>query len=218
MTRQLRTAWLAPAIVCLCCGLADRPLRAEAQPSPLGKTVESFTLNDFRGAAHSLDDYRGRKLVVVAFLGTECPLARLYGPRLAELDRKYAERGVTFLGVSSNVQDSITELAAYARRSGIEFPILKDLGNPLADKLGAGRTPEVFVLDAERVVRYHGRIDDQWGVGYVREKPTRRDLAEALGQLLAGRPVTVAETVGGPELSARQDCTSPGVRRAAKIV
>ena len=173
--------------------LAGAAPAAETE-SPLGRKVEGFTLQDFRGKDHALEDFRESKLVVVAFLGTECPLAKLYAPRLQQLAAEYADRGVTFLGVDANRQDSITELAAYARQHGIEFPLLKDPGNKVADTVGALRTPEVFVLDGERVVRYRGRIDDQYGIGYLRDEPTRRDLALALDQLLAGKEVEVAET------------------------
>jgi len=66
-------------------------------------------------------------------------------------------------------------LADFARATGIAFPILKDTNNELADKLGAQRTPEVFLLDASRTIRYWGRIDDQYGfktgAGYVKPKP-----------------------------------------------
>ena len=71
---------------------------------------------------------------------------------------------------------------------------LKDVGNELADRLGVERTPEVFVLDADRVVRYRGRVDDQFGFGVHRPAPTRRDLAAALDDLLAGRPVATPRT------------------------
>ena len=59
----------------------------------------------------------------------------------------------------------------------------------------------MFLLDAERVIRYHGRIDDQYGVGFRRDKPTRRDLEEALDELLAGRPIATprTEVVGLPD-------------------
>ena len=79
-------------------------------------------------------------------------------------------QGVAFVGINSNQQDSITEVAAHARRMEIPFPVLKDPANEIADRFGAVRTPEVFVLDGDRVVRYWGRIDDQYGVGYQRKK------------------------------------------------
>ena len=88
-------------------------------------------------------------------------MANLYAPRLQALADRFAPQGVAFLGISSNVQDSVTELAAYARVHGLRFPILKDLSNQVADRLGATRTPQVFVLDKDRTVRYCGRVDGQ---------------------------------------------------------
>ncbi|MBL9124617.1 MAG: redoxin domain-containing protein [Planctomycetaceae bacterium] len=169
-----------------------------AEKSIVGRTVENFALKDFRGQPHQLADVADKKLIVLAVLGTECPLAKLYGPRLAQLAADYEPKGVAFLGLSPNQQDSVTELAAYARVHNIHFPLLKDLGNVVADQIGATRTPEVFVLDGERKVVYAGRIDDQYGfepsgVGYQLDAPKRRDLAEALDELLAGKPVSQPE-------------------------
>ena len=74
------------------------------------------------------------------------------------------------------------------------FPVLKDFDQQVADAFGAERTPEVFLLDANRVIRYHGRIDDQYGIGFRRDKPARRDLEQALDELLAGQPITTPRT------------------------
>jgi hypothetical protein len=128
---------------------------------------------------------------VVAFLGTECPLAKLYGARLAELHGQYVKQGVGFVGINANTQDALTEVAAYARRHGIDFPILKDVGNRVADAMGAIRTPEVFVLDADCVVRYWGRIDDQYGIGVAHKAPQQSWLTAALDELLAGQKVSM---------------------------
>jgi peroxiredoxin/mono/diheme cytochrome c family protein len=180
------------ALVFLLAGLAWA-----AEPEA-GKRIANFRLNDYQGAAHALDDHGKSKLVVVAFLGTDCPLANRYADRLVELSKEYEPRGVAFLAIDSNKQDSLAELAHFARKHKIDFPLLKDPGNVVADRFGARRTPEVFVLDAGRVVRYRGRIDDQYGVGYARPAPRQRDLAAALDELLAGKPVSqpVTEPAG----------------------
>ncbi len=166
--------------------------------TPLGRKIENFTLNDFRGKSHSLADFKKSKLVVVAFLGTECPLAKLYTPRLVRLAEKYGKQGVAFVGVNANSQDSVTEMAAHVRDHAVTFPMLKDLGNRVADQMGAVRTPEVFLLDEQRRVRYWGRIDDQYGIGYIRDEPKRHELQIAIDELLAGKKVSrpVAEAVG----------------------
>jgi peroxiredoxin len=162
---------------------------AVAEDQPVG-----FKLQDFRGAWHDLDEARGSKAVVIAFVGTGCPLASLYAPRLAELARDYETKGVAFFAVDSNEQDAPSALAKFAGDQGLACPVLKDVGNELADRLGVERTPEAFVLDAGRVVRYRGRVDDQFGFGVHRPAPSRRDLAMALDDVLAGRPVSVART------------------------
>ena len=146
----------------------------------------SFELQDYRGKSHRLSDYDQSRVVVLAFLGTECPLVRLYGPVLQRMSQTYANQGVSFLAVNPNRQDSITEIAAFARNSGISFPILKDVGNRLADRIGVTRTPEVVVLNQRREVVYLGRIDDQYGVGVKRVQASQSWLTDAIEAALRG--------------------------------
>lgn len=153
--------------------------------------VDGFSLPDHLGNQHSLDEFNDHKLVVVAFLGTECPLAKLYAGRLQSLADEYADQDVSVLAIMSNAQDSLAEIAAFVHRHNLSYPVLKDMGNRVADKFGAKRTPQVFLLDRHRRVRYSGRIDDQFVVGIVRDKPTREDLRLAIDELLAGNSVSV---------------------------
>ena len=162
--------------------------------SAIGKQITGFSLQDFRGKQHALHDFDDSKVIVVAFLGTECPLVQLYAGKLGEMSSKYADDGVAFLGINSNRQDSITEIAHQARVQKIEFPLLKDSRNEVADLFGAERTPEVFVLDADRKVRYHGRIDDQYHYEIQRADVKRNYLIDAIDALLAGKDVEVKET------------------------
>ncbi len=160
----------------------------------LAKPTVAFRLQDHRGAWHTLDEARDRKVVVLAFLGAECPLAEAYAPRLAEVARDFGKRGVGFFGVDANQQDGPVAIGRFAEKHGLPFPILKDVGNSLADRLGAERTPEVFVLDGSRAVVYRGRVDDQYAIGIHRPSPTRHDLVDALVAVLAGRPVATPRT------------------------
>ncbi|MGD9647833.1 MAG: redoxin domain-containing protein, partial [Pirellulales bacterium] len=216
-THSPRLALLAAvaAVASLQAGLVTSSHTASAAEA---RHVEPFTLPDMHGQARSFDELAGKQIVVVAFLGVECPLARLYAPRLQELSAEYADKGVTFIGIDSNQQDSLTDMIAFANQYGLHFPLLKDRDQAIADKFGATRTPEVFVLDAGRAVRYRGRIDDQYGQGsssgYAKTKITRRDLAMALDELLAGNEVSqpVTETAGcligrKPKVEARGDVT-----------
>jgi hypothetical protein len=94
-------------------------------------------------------------------------------------------------------------VARFGRDHHIDFPLLIDAGGRVAGRFGALRTPEVFVLDRGRTVRYRGRIDDQYDTATHRARPGRRDLAEALEELLAGKPVSVPGTAAPGCLIAR---------------
>ena len=160
----------------------------------VGTKVAAFMLRDYRGAESSLEQFAAKKVIVLAFVGCECPVAKLYGPRLAKLAKGYEAKGVQFLGIDSNLQDGVTQIAGFAKDAGIEFPILKDVNNVLADQLGVERNPEVLVLDADRVIRYRGRIDDQYNIGISRSKSVHNDLSDALEELLEGKPVSKPTT------------------------
>ncbi len=189
----LATLYCTVAAVALGTFLAAPCAAADEQPR-IGRKIDDFTLDDYRGRARSLSDWADSKVVVVAFMGTECPLANLYVPRLTELAAQFEAQGAVLLGINSNQQDSITEVAAHAQRFNVPFPILKDPGNKVADQFGAIRTPEVFVLDADRVVRYWGRIDDQFGIGYQKPEANRHDVRVAVDELLAGKQVSQPKT------------------------
>jgi peroxiredoxin/mono/diheme cytochrome c family protein len=190
--RNIRS--LVMVLTGMCLTLPAASFATEPQKAASGHKIEAFELKDLQGVPHSLTDLNESQVVVVVFLGVECPLAKLYGPRLAELANNYANRHVAFLAVDSNAQDSLAEMNHFARTYGLTIPFLKDPGNIVADQFGAERTPEAFVLDHERVVRYRGRIDDQYGfqsgVGYQRPTALKRDLAESIDQLLAAKSVS----------------------------
>jgi peroxiredoxin len=154
---------------------APKPPASLSPGRPPARRVLDFTLRDPGGREHSLAGLSDRKAVVVVFLGAGCPIARASAPRLAELCRVFGPRGVAFLALDANAQDSPADLAAFADERQLPFPILKDPDAAVADSFGAERTPEAFLLDVGRAVRYRGRIDR---------------LAPALEEVLGGRPVS----------------------------
>lgn len=157
--------------------------------------IAPFEIRTIDGSNFKLaEDGGGEHLTVVCFLGTECPLVKLYCLRLNDLASELQDRPVRFIGVDSNRQDSEEELTAFAERHNLTIPLAKDHRNLVADQLGAKRTPEVFVLDSALNVRYRGRIDDQYEPGITKPKPTRLDLQIAIDELLAGKSVTVPQT------------------------
>jgi peroxiredoxin len=130
-------------------------------------------------------------VTVVMFISTRCPVSNAYDERMEALEKDYGSKGVRFIGVNSNVNEPVSEIVAHAKEHGFTFPIVKDARSRTADAYGAEHTPEIFVVDREGVVRYHGRIDEN------RDEPSAvrsPDLRNALDALLAGRAVPVAAT------------------------
>src|SRR5262245_49815604 len=90
--------------------------QAPAKPLEIGTPAGDFTLRDYRGAEHRLGDWRDKRFVVVAFLGVECPLAKLYARRLADIEKQYGPRGVAVVGIDANQHDTLRDLRLFARR------------------------------------------------------------------------------------------------------
>jgi peroxiredoxin/mono/diheme cytochrome c family protein len=170
------------------------PTSEDTKAPAVGATVPNFTLKDAHRRPRSPDDYKDAMAFVVVFLDTECPVSNLYIPTLIDLHKRYAGKGVQILAINASNQDSFVMVAAHAQERDLPFPVLKDFDQGVLDSFGAKRTPEAFLLDAKRVIRYHGRIDDQYAVGVRRDKPTRSDLKEAIDELLAGKAVSTPET------------------------
>lgn len=188
-----RYQFAVPVLTLLIC--LTGVLRAAEKTSPAQPAGSlEFRLTDSKGVPFELKPETAPGLTVICFLGSECPVARLYGPRLSKLSQEFAQRGVRFVGINSNSQDSVQDITEFAKEHGISFPNLKDSDNKVADQFGAQRMSEVFVVDQALKIRYHGRIDDQYRPGVARGQPTRQDLRIALEELLAGKPVSVSKT------------------------
>lgn len=169
-------------------------VRGEGAKPPLGTEVGKLAFKDIRYLWRSLDDFAGKKAYVLVFTNTTCPIVQRYMPRLKELDATYGREGVQFLAVNVGAEDTIKDMAAHALEFEALFPFVKDVDYSLVRGLGVERTPEVVVLDAGKRLVYRGRIDDQYRTGGARPNVTRRDLEEAIKEVLAGSQVTVPET------------------------
>ena len=150
----------------------------------LDSVVKDFTLKDADGTSHTLYKLSEEKpATVVLFLATQCPIATDYAERIVALVKTYDEKNVQFIGINSNKQEQIEEISEYSEKHGFEFHVLKDTENKIADYFGARRTPEVFLLDAERVLRYAGAIDNS------PKAPTKHYLRDALDLVITGKDI-----------------------------
>lgn len=170
-------------------------------PPKVGDAVGKLKFTDTRSLPRTLDDFGKKKAVVLAFVNTSCPIARRYLPTLQALETEYRDKGVQFVAVNSADEDTLIAAATQAVTFGVEFPFVKDFDQSVAKAVGVKRTPEVVVLNGDRVIRYRGRIDDQHRLRGGRAEPTTRELKDALDAMVAGRifaPVDETEVDGCP--------------------
>jgi peroxiredoxin len=155
-----------------------------------GAKAPSFSLKDVGGKEHSLDQYMKSKYVVVMFIATQCPVSNDYNERMVKLYDQYAAKDISFLGINSNKQESVSEIKEHSAKHGFKFAVLKDVDNVVADAYGAQVTPEIYVIDPGGTVRYHGRIDDSRDADEI----DSHDLSAALDALLAGKDPARTDT------------------------
>lgn len=130
------------------------------------------------------------QITVVAFISARCPISNAYGDRLQAIYSDYENRGVRFLFLNPNVNESEAEIAANAKGHEFTFPVAQDRNSEMASKLGAEFTPEIYVLDRDGAVRYHGGVDDAQNPARVKTQSLRA----ALDAVLAGKPVATPVT------------------------
>jgi peroxiredoxin len=152
----------------------------------MDKKARDFKLKDAMGKTHSLAELsKEKKAAVVMFIATQCPVSNAYNERMAELHDSYKDKEIQFIGVNSNRQEPAKEIAEHSKENGFEFVVLKDLNNKIADYFGARRTPEVYLLDENLTLRYHGAIDnDQYN-----PKTATPYLKEVLDLVVAGKEI-----------------------------
>ena len=150
----------------------------------INQKVKEWQLKDTEEKNRSLKKLsKDKKAVVLIFLATQCPVVDDYVDRIVALLKDYTEKDVQFVGIHSNKHETLEEIAKYRKEHKLEFPILKDPKNKIADYFTARRTPEVFLLDKERILRYRGAIDDS------RHTPDTPYLRKALDLILAEKPI-----------------------------
>lgn len=181
-------------ILSFCLLAAGAIQAAEAEKLAIGQKAPAIAFTDIRYLPRTLADFGKPKAIVIVFTKRDCPLVQRYAPKLKALDEAYRERGVQFLALNVGAGDSVTEVAWQAVQADWALPVGKDFDGAAAQALGATRTPEALVLDAEQRLVYRGRIDDQLRLSGTRPGAVREDLREALDDVLAGREVRVSQT------------------------
>ncbi|HMS99933.1 MAG TPA: thioredoxin family protein [Saprospiraceae bacterium] len=168
-------------------------LNAPLAPTALkpGDTAIDFKLKNVDGKMVSLADFKSAKGFIVVFTCNHCPYAKMYEDRLIALNDKYSKMGYPVIAINPNdptaePEDSFDEMKKRAKSKGFKFPYLFDEGQKIYPQYGATRTPHVFLLNAQRIVKYIGAIDDNPNdASAVKAKY----LEEAIASLQAGKEI-----------------------------
>ncbi len=171
----------------------------------IGASAPDFCLPGVDGQTHCLKDYASSKILVVAFICNHCPTSQMYETRIKQLAADYKDKGVALVAIEPNnpeavrlnemgytdVGDSFEDMKIRAAFRQFNFPYLYDGETQKVTTLyGPTATPHIFIFDADRKLRYEGRIDNNTREPLV----TVHDARNALDALLAGKPVAVAKT------------------------
>lgn len=166
----------------------------QASTDRLNKEIENLKLSAPDGKSPALRDFAREKGTVVVFLSFDCPVSNSYAVALTELHKTYSAKGVGFVALVPT-DDAVEKIAKKAGEFKLPFPVLPDNKLVAVEAFKATVTPETFVLDRNHVVRYRGRIDNQY-YGRMKKNPqvTEHDLRNALDAVVSGKDVPVPAT------------------------
>lgn len=165
-------------------------------PYKVGEQAADFSLKNVDGSMVSLKDYKGVNGYIVIFTCNTCPYAVMYEDRIIELHNKYASQGYPVVAINPNDPsvksgDDFASMQQRAKEKNFPFKYLFDEGQKVYPLFGAVRTPHVFLLDANRYVRYIGAIDDN---AQNPSEVSAKYLENAIAALKAGNNPDPSET------------------------
>jgi peroxiredoxin len=158
----------------------------------LGTKAPDFSLPNIDGRVVSLSDFDGKDALVVIFLCNHCPFVKHIADRLAQVAAEYQNRGVAFVGISSNdvvgyPQDAPDQMVIEAQSRGYTFAYLYDETQQVAQAYRAACTPDFFVFDRQQRLVYRGQFDSSRPGSEI--PVTGEDLCRALDAVLTGSPM-----------------------------
>ncbi|MDP6046867.1 MAG: thioredoxin family protein [Phycisphaerae bacterium] len=162
----------------------------------LGRDAPDFDLPGVDGKNYSLAGFSRAEVLIVVFSCNHCPYVVGSEDRMNDLYADYISRGVEMVAINSNEEvnhptDSFEHMVARAAEKDFTFAYVRDESQDIAKAYGALRTPHYYVFDADRKLRYTGRMDDN---PRQASAETTRELRDALDELLSGAPVSTPVT------------------------
>lgn len=148
------------------------------------------------GTSYSFSDFKDKRILVIVFSCNHCPYVQAYEDRMIALQKEYSAKNVQLVAINSNdiknyPEDSFEQMVKRAEMKKFNFPYLRDEQQTAAEAFGATHTPQFFIFDEERMLRYSGKMDDNWKEPRAVKEHFLRD---ALNALFAGKEIQTPET------------------------
>lgn len=164
-------------------------MAASGNPAEINSPASDFELKATDGRIYSLKDFAGEKILVIIFQCNHCPYVKAVMDRFVRLQEKYSDSGVQLVGINSNdeatyPEDSFGNMKLFYGEYKMNYPYLHDATQEVARAYDAACTPDIYVYDESRKLKYHGRLDDNWK---DESNVTSNDLEDAIKMLIAGK-------------------------------
>lgn len=162
----------------------------------IGSLAPDFNLTGVDGKNYSLESFSDKKILIVIFSCNHCPYVQAYEQRIISIQNEFADKSVQIVAINSNEdvnypEDSFDEMIKRSKAKRYNSPYLRDETQEIAKAYGATHTPEIFLFDEQRKLRYHGKIDDNWKEP---DKVKYNYLRDAINEVLEGKEVSIPET------------------------
>ncbi|MCP5556505.1 MAG: EF-hand domain-containing protein [Verrucomicrobiaceae bacterium] len=194
--------------------LSEQPQQLKGSSHLIGRMVDDVELPDLNGKTMSLRSLQGNRPLVIGLFGATCPISLKLGPEMKRLEMDFAALGVAVVWVAPVPVEEMADMKKFVSDYELTAPVLHDKSRALSVALRASTTTEAFLLDAAHTLVYRGAINDQYGLGYAKDKATFTYLRDAVASVLAGGlPTVAATTAPGCAL----DVPPPAVTQATQV-
>ncbi|MFO1483188.1 MAG: redoxin family protein [Verrucomicrobiaceae bacterium] len=172
----------------------EAPEFLKAGDHGVGRMVEDVALKTNDGSETRLSAAAGKNGLVVALFSATCPISGKLAPEVARLEKDMKAQDLNLLLVNAPPGQKADEITKFISDHGLKSKVALDADGKLAQVLSATTTTEVFLLDAARTLVYRGALNDQYGLGYAKDKPAHHYLRDAVASMLRGEPADIAAT------------------------
>ena len=162
----------------------------------IGSSIPGFDLSGVDDKNYTLNSFNEKSILIIIFSCNHCPYVQAYEDRIITLQNEFEKDKLQIIAINSNddkkyPDDSFEEMKKRYELKKFNFPYLRDESQEIAREFGATHTPQIFLFDKERKLRYQGKIDDNW---QEPQKVKSAYLRDAIIEVLSKKQVSVPET------------------------